>query len=296
MGCCQSRSDSPAPGSDDNLPQDSSRANIHHQTSSRDGNEPSSSRRHATNSVIRPNKPIERPRPLETSPKNVSNRPPPWTRSHLEQQRRIFFETRVTGRPEIWDALKLVCECLRQDDIAEAQAIMDAANITCPHGKVGRGRTKEKQREGVYDEQGQLYDLPYWVVTDPQDIIEDEGKDIDAEAEEDEEDEANEASLARRQEKGKGRAQSIGEELRLKVRLSDRASDMEVTIGSKQNVSVAIRAIKDQINVRHCRLVYLGKALDEGKTLEAQGWKNGQVVNAFVFEGDENAIQKSRKR
>lgn len=202
----------------------------------------------------------------------------------------------MTGRQEIWDALKAVCECLRQDDVAEAQAILDAASITCPHGKVGRGRTRAKQQEGVYDEQGQLYDLPYWVVTDPQDIIEDEGKDIDAEAEEDEEDEANEASLARRQEKGKGRAESIGEELRLKVRLSDRASDMEVTIGSKQNVSVAIRAIKDQINVRHCRLVYLGKTLDEGKTLEAQGWKNGQVVNAFVFEGDENAIQKSRKR
>lgn len=176
--------------------------------------------------------------------------------------------------------MKSVCECLRRDDIEEAQAIMDAANITCPYGKVGRGRTREKQREGVYDEQGQLYDIPYWVVTDPQDIIENEPKEADSE---DEEDDANEAALAKKQEKGKGRAESVGELLRLKVRLSDRASDLEVTIGSKQNVAVAINAIKEQIHAKQCRLVYLGRPLDDHKTLAAQGWKPGQVVNAFVI-------------
>lgn len=92
----------------------------------------------------RPNQPVRSPSPLARSPKNVSNKPPPWTRSHLEKQRADFFDTRVTGSPEIWTALRRVSEMLRAGDVGNAQAIMDAANVSCPTGRFARPRGKDR--------------------------------------------------------------------------------------------------------------------------------------------------------
>ena len=92
-----------------------------------------------------------------------------WTRMQLDQERREFFETRVTGRPEIWTALAACISLLRTGDIATAQSIIDAAGITVPTGDLC---------EGCYDEQGGLYRLPQCIVSDPENLVdlEDEGE------------------------------------------------------------------------------------------------------------------------
>ncbi|KAF2171403.1 hypothetical protein M409DRAFT_50849 [Zasmidium cellare ATCC 36951] len=312
QGCCQSTSNtspyesprpSAAPGHDPSLPRDSSRAAITQSSRSlrRDGDS-----QHPTSSTLPPNHRIRAPSPLNRSPKNVSNMPPPWTRSHLEREREAFFETRVTGRSEVWNALDIACQMIRSGELAEAQGILDAVGATVPTGKVSRGRGRDRLRGGVYDEKGALYEIPDWIVADPRDLIEDAGteKEIDGENDDEDDDEDWEGgvpvdSSAEDKEvvrpKGKGRAEDIGDEVKLRARLSDRGTDVEVTLGSKQPVRIALQRIREQTGVNRVRLVYMGKPMEEGRTLADCGWRSGQVVNAFVFEGDEKFILEKTK-
>ncbi|KAL4976371.1 hypothetical protein BDW66DRAFT_53267 [Aspergillus desertorum] len=85
-----------------------------------------------------------------------------WTRALLDRERTEFFETRVTGRPEVWDALSAALQFMRSGDYETAQSIIDAAGVTVPTGDLC---------QGVYDEQGVLYRLPRCIVSDPLNIV-----------------------------------------------------------------------------------------------------------------------------
>jgi hypothetical protein len=123
---------------------------------------------------LRPNARIRAPSPVARSPRNVSPQQPPWTRSHLERQRQIFFETRVAGRKEVWDVVRAAADALVRGQLVEAQALLDAGCVTCPTGRVAKGRAKsDRERGGIYDDRGRLYEVPEWIVRDPDDIIED---------------------------------------------------------------------------------------------------------------------------
>lgn len=194
----------------------------------------------------------------------------------------------------------MVCELLRSrraDDVAEAQGILDALGVTCPSGRVASGRGRDRVKGGVYDERGVLYELPAWVIVDPEDLVEygEAGAGEDAAAEGEEKARAASSSPAstpdspasRRDEKGKARLDDIGEVVRVRCRLSDRGSDVTVEVGKKQQVSVLIRKIQEQVGSKRIRIMYLGKALEERRTLAESGWREGHVVNAMVFDGDE---------
>ena len=241
---------------------------------------------------MRPNQPIRPPTPVGSSPAHVSNQPPPWTRLQLEREREAFFDTRVSGNHEIWKALRLVCDLMRKGDVAEAQGILDAVNVTCPHGRIASGRGRSREKGGVYDERGELYDIPAWVLTDPEDIIEDEEKDATNGAADEDDDAEAVAAARRRDEKGKGRAEDPGEMLQLRTRLSDRGTDIIVSVGMKQKIATIIQSIQERTGNKRVRLMYLGKTLDERQTLEQSGFKQGNVVNAMVFEGDESMLAK----
>lgn len=187
----------------------------------------------------------------------------------------------------MWNALRLVSEMLRQGDLAGAQGVLDAVNASCPNGRVAGGRGRDRLKGGIYDERGQLYDIPGWVLADPEDMTEDEEKDPDAADDGDESADDIVARERRRDEKGKGRAEDIGEEVRVRARLSDRGTDVVATVGTKQKVAVLVRRIQEQAGNKRIRLAYLGKILDEGKTLDQNNWASGHVINALVFEGDE---------
>lgn len=186
----------------------------------------------------------------------------------------------------------MVCEMIRKDDIAEAQGILDAMNVTCPSGRVASGRGRNREKGGLYDERGELYNIPVWILTDPQDLVADEKDRTDGAADDDDDEESAEAAEARREEKGKGRAEDPGEMVRLRARLSDRGTDVFVSVGTREKISVVIRAIQEQAGRKRIRLMYLGKTLGERSTLEQSGWQQGHVINALVYEGDENLVSK----
>lgn len=242
----------------------------------------------------RPNKPLRAPSPVPHSPDDVASAPAaPWTRTELARQRDAFFDTRVSGDAQVWAGLGLVAEMLRNEELQGAQALLDSMGLTCPTGRIvegaaetvapsgetgGRGRRK-RRKGGVYDARGREYAVPGWVVRDPDDVVEDKEERMGAVGDEEEE------KMRLREEKGKGRAEEVGEVVRVRARLSDRGTDVLVDVGRAQRVAVLVRRVQEKAGLKgKLRLAYLGRILEEAKTLEDQGWREGHVVNALVFE------------
>jgi hypothetical protein len=170
----------------------------------------------------------------------------------------------VAGSAEVWSALRLVAECLCRGEVAQAQGILDAAGLNVPDGRVARSR----RAGGVFDERGVGYEVPAWVVRDPEDVVEDAG-------------EEGEKRKGREEEEG---GDFIGEVVVLRARLSDRSMDVVVKVGMGQTATVVSKEICKKIGPRRVRLLYLGQVWAETKTLEELGYKEGDVVSAFVFD------------
>jgi hypothetical protein len=162
-----------------------------------------------------------------------------WTRRSLEHEREVFFETQTTGAPEVWGSLRLATEMLRQGDISTAQTVVDAAELTVPYGDPAYG---------VFDSQGQFYQMPEWAVADPTHIIE---MDEDDESREEKSEKESEESESRREMKGKG-VMRAAETFDVKARLSDRGgpqADILVNMGYDENVRVLTRRVKEEAGV-----------------------------------------------
>lgn len=178
--------------------------------------------------------------------------------------------------------MRLVCEMLRAGELKEAQGVLDAAGLTCPTGRVVGDRRSRKAGRGVYDEKGLLYEIPGWVVRDPEDLVDEEKRSLDMgdNTEVDEEE-----AVRKRDEKGKGREVDVGESVSVRARLSDRGTDVLVAVGKEQKVAVLIKRIQEKAGLSgKVRLAYMGKMMDENKTLADGGWREGHVINALVFE------------
>ncbi|KAL1955142.1 hypothetical protein VTO42DRAFT_9006 [Malbranchea cinnamomea] len=215
-----------------------------------------------------------------------------WSVQQLARERKEFFETRVTGRREVWDALAAVTELMREGDIRTAQTILDAVGVTVPTGDLC---------EGCYDESGVLYRLPEAIVSDPTNVVyapEEEESKYGNTTENFGDDEVSSSKLGvdidsdeesvgdieqRRDEKGKRNEKDL---IRVRARLSDRGGpDITVIMGKEQSVGLLARKVQTEGGLSgkyRVRIAYLGKILNEHETLFAQGWKEGHVVNALV--------------
>lgn len=227
-----------------------------------------------------------------------------WSRTELDQQRTEFFDTRVTGRPEVWQVLRTALEAMWEGDIrraagveplddddsggmATAQGILKAAEVTLPTGDLSNG---------VYDSLGNYYALPEWVVCDPTNVVnngevqrqsaaqDDKGEgDLtgDDTAEELDEDEA----LRRREEKGKA-VVDMKNLVKVRARLSENHPDVIISIDADESVRSLARRIVEESGLpstRHVRIAYMGKILKENMSLPSQGWQKDHIVNALVF-------------
>ncbi|KAF3067117.1 hypothetical protein GL218_08908 [Daldinia childiae] len=228
-----------------------------------------------------------------------------WTRSQLDTERADFFDTRVTGRAEVWQVLKAALEVLweadlvratggeREDDdgtdgIATAQSMLKAAEVTLPTGDLSNG---------VYDSLGNYYALPEWIVCDPVNVTEENGakrnnggarrkRDGELTGEEDSEEELDEdEALRRREEKGKGIA-NIKNMVKVRARLSENLPDVVVSVSIDESVRSFAKRIAEEsglASTKRVRVAYMGKILKENSSLQSQGWKKGHIVNALVF-------------
>jgi len=212
-------------------------------------------------------------------------RRPHFTHSDLLRERQAFFETRVTGRPEVWAAIRLVCELVEKGELIEAQAVLEAAGCTCPTGAIWG------KRGGVFDELGQKYTVPPWVVGEPEGILNgSEDSDVEIRRGKDEVNSEGDDIGPKKGEKGKGRAvedEGVNNGAKVRVRLSHTARDLAINISMVQKVHVLIRKVRDIADIppqTKIKVGYLGKILREHETLEAQGWREGHTLNIYVFE------------
>ncbi|KAK3390807.1 hypothetical protein B0H63DRAFT_123555 [Podospora didyma] len=238
-----------------------------------------------------------------------------WTRAALTRERTEFFETRVTGRQEVWQALHAALEVLWVADIAArngragsisgddgpseedpaialatAQSIISAADITLPTGDLA---------QGAYDALGNYYSMPEHIVSDPFNLVErpssadvkgleDTKADLtvvdDTAAEEREFGDDDEAER-RREEKGKA-VVNIQDQISIRARLSDGSRDVVISVDKTDSVRSIARHIAVEAQLpptKKVRIAYMGKILKENTSLLVQGWKVGHVVNALVF-------------
>ena len=111
--------------------------------------------------------------PLKVEPWTIAAYPhtPRWTRETLDKERQEFFDTRVTGNPGAWQAIRSAMEVLwdggdamdNDGGLATAQQILTGSGLTLPTGHLhGRG--------GAYDQSGQRYKLKRYHVSDPTDL------------------------------------------------------------------------------------------------------------------------------
>jgi hypothetical protein len=184
-----------------------------------------------------------------------------WTKPQLARERADFFDTRVTGRVEVWQALhaalQVMWEPIAQDTedegLATAQTILSAAEISLPTGDLVNG---------VYDSLGNYYQLPEWVVSDPSDVTEggDGGQDPKGELAdvgddtiaEDEDDVDDTEAESRRAEKGKA-VVDAREQISVRARLSDNGRDVQVSVSKSENIRTVARKVAEASEVR-CEL------------------------------------------
>ncbi|KAL2153445.1 hypothetical protein VTH82DRAFT_4600 [Thermothelomyces myriococcoides] len=233
-----------------------------------------------------------------------------WTPAALRKERTEFFETRVTGRQEIWQAIRAALEVLWAADeaartgryrrmsedggpseedpdvaLATAQSIIDAADITLPTGDL---------YNGAYDAFGNFYQLNHQVVSDPtnlvwgpeEDDVDDTKGDLTADEETDRESDDDEAER-RREEKGKA-VVDIRNQIRVRARLSDGSRDVCVDVDKGDSVRRVTRAVAEKAKLdttkKKIRIAYMGRLLHGDSSLVDQGWKQGHVINALVFD------------
>ncbi|TGO48003.1 hypothetical protein BOTNAR_0498g00100 [Botryotinia narcissicola] len=218
-----------------------------------------------------------------------------WTRREIDRARIEFFDTRVTGRPEIWQAIRASLEVMwkggkpGEDDggLATAQMILNAEEITLPDGDMAI--------RGCYDSTGALYRVPEHVVSDPANILDDAtveatGKSDDEGDAAEESEEVDEEILRRRETKGKAKAKEM---ISVKARFQHGINgDIVFKIGKNDPVRSLIKTITQRLEIsppKHVKINYMGKLLKESSSLTAQGWQEGHIVNAWVLESSKTA-------
>jgi hypothetical protein len=184
----------------------------------------------------------------------------------------------------------MAVELLQQGEVQEAQGILDAVGITCPRGEIWGG---------LFDERGELLSVPDWVVLEPEGLVEAEDEDEEKSGSEDvgegDGEDVEKLTLTGESAKGKGKAVvsavetgvETGPLVKVRCRLSSSGKDYIVKIGKEEKVGVVAARLRDYASLpptQKIRLIYLGRVLHEHHKLSQAGWREGTIINAFVFD------------
>ncbi|XP_048026310.1 ubiquitin domain-containing protein 1 [Megalobrama amblycephala] len=179
----------------------------------------------------------------------------PMTEGQLRSKRDEFWDTAPAfeGRKEIWDALKAAAVALECNDHELAQAIVDGANITLPHGSLTE----------CYDELGNRYQLPVYCLAPPVNLI----------TERSEEDLSDNPEPQTAQKK----------EFQLKVRLST-GKDLRLNASMTDTIGLLKKQLQAQedIDLAHQRWFFSGKLLTDKTRLQDTKIQKDFVIQVIV--------------
>lgn len=208
------------------------------------------SRRHGDNSSVS----IGRNQPLKPEkPKWKSDIP--LTETQLRSKREEFWDTAPAfeGRKEIWDALKAAAYALETGDHVLAQAIVDGANISLPHGTL----------MDSYDELGNRYQLPVYTLSAPTNLIE----------------ETSESDAGLDSENA-----SPGLEIPIKFRLSNQNKDTKLYVRTSDTVmKLKLRLCEEEgVEPSRQRWFYAGRLLSDKIRIEDAKIPKNYVIQVIV--------------
>lgn len=179
----------------------------------------------------------------------------PMTEGQLRSKRDEFWDTAPAfeGRKEIWDALKAAAVALECNDHELAQAIVDGASITLPHGSLTE----------CYDELGNRYQLPVYCLAPPVNLI----------TERSEEDLSDNPEPQTTQKK----------EFQLKVRLST-GKDLRLNASMADTIGLLKKQLhaQEDIDVAHQRWFFSGKLLTDKTRLQDTKIQKDFVIQVIV--------------
>ncbi|XP_048865813.1 ubiquitin domain-containing protein 1-like isoform X2 [Brienomyrus brachyistius] len=179
----------------------------------------------------------------------------PMTEGQLRSKRDEFWDTAPAfeGRKEIWDALRAAAIALESNDHELAQAIVDGASITLPHGSLSE----------CYDELGNRYQLPAYCLAPPVNLI--------SERCEEEVVEQPEPQVTHKR------------EFQLKVRLST-GRDLRLTASMANTIGQLKKHLQAQedIDVAHQRWFFSGKLLTDKTRLLDTKIQKDFVIQVIV--------------
>ncbi|XP_062374962.1 ubiquitin domain-containing protein 1a isoform X1 [Sardina pilchardus] len=179
----------------------------------------------------------------------------PMTEGQLRSKRDEFWDTAPAfdGRKEIWDALKAAAIALECSDHQLAQAIVDGASITLPHGSLTE----------CYDELGNRYQLPAYCLAPPLNLV--------SERNENEGVEPSEQQAPPRKEFPLKVRLSSGQDVRLTASMADAIGQLKKQLQAQEDIEVA-----------HQRWFFSGKLLTDKTRLQDTKIQKDFVIQVIV--------------
>ncbi|XP_017569816.1 ubiquitin domain-containing protein 1 [Pygocentrus nattereri] len=179
----------------------------------------------------------------------------PMTEGQLRSKRDEFWDTAPAfeGRKEIWDALKAAAVALECNDHDLAQAIVDGASITLPHGSLTE----------CYDELGNRYQLPVYCLAPPVNLITER-------CDEDPVENAEPQTASKKEFQLKVRL-STGKDLRLNASMADPIGLLKKQLQAQEGIEVA-----------HQRWFFSGKLLTDKTRLQDTKIQKDFVIQVIV--------------
>ncbi|CAL8300268.1 unnamed protein product [Merluccius merluccius] len=183
----------------------------------------------------------------------------PMTEGQLRSKRDEFWDTAPAfdGRKEIWDALRAAALAVECNDLELAQAIVDGACITLPHGSLTES----------YDELGNRYQLPAYTLTPPVNLITETTCDSDVSVHTD-----NKAPVPPPKQEFQLRVRlSTGKDLRLTATMADSICELKKQLEGQEEIDMA-----------HQRWFFSGKLLTDKTRLQDTKIQKDFVVQVIV--------------
>lgn len=206
--------------------------------------------------------------PLPTRPVNVApvRETTIISLEELQQQRTEFWDSRVEGNKDMWNALHSAADAFLANDESLAHAILTASGINLPNGTL----------ELCYDELGYEYKVPTFCFITPQNIV-------TTKPNIDKLDNVSKKTI-------------IGKPLPLKVRVNPGDHNLQIDADTSNSISelkrliyeASVRANETDKYVKVCpenrqRLIFLGKELKNNQQLLIDvGFDDVRVVQVFL--------------
>ncbi len=207
----------------------------------------------------------------------------PLTEGQLKSRRDEFWDTAPAfeGKAEIWMALKAAAEAAETgEDYELAQAILDGAGVSLPHGSLVE----------CYDELGTRYVIPVYCLSRPLNLSADDGDGSggggDGDAEDDRDSPAEHSEPVEKE----------GKELKVRLRVSLTSGDIRMVVNTAETVASAKRRLHESHGPKipepaRQRWYYGGKLLRDRHRLGSASISAGHVIQCVVSKIDFDVIQ-----